>query len=50
MKRLLRRTLAALTLAGLLTAGTALADDLLTPADTTWGAHTTTQAPDDTTW
>lgn len=44
MNRLLRRTLAALSLAGLLAAGAALADDILTPADTTWGAPATTTA------
>ncbi|MFG2276722.1 hypothetical protein ACGFNY_44060 [Streptomyces chartreusis] len=49
MKRLLYRALAALSLAGLLAAGAALADDVLTPnGDTTWGAPAT--ALKDTTW
>ncbi|MGW2384456.1 hypothetical protein [Streptomyces sp. NPDC001658] len=48
MKRTLCRALAALCLtATITTTVTALADDLLTPADTTWGAPTTTG---DTTW
>ncbi|WP_399559499.1 hypothetical protein OIA45_48735 (plasmid) [Streptomyces chartreusis] len=48
-RRTLRRTLTALTLAGLIAAGAALADDILTPnGDTTWGAPA--PALKDTTW
>lgn len=47
MKRTLHRTLAALTVAAILGTGAALADTILTPADTAWGAPATAG---DTAW